>query len=84
MKVHLGSVESAAQLLPGALENTVAVMVWLPGSGSFTLSVRVVVTIPPTGMLPVQVSASDVRSRTPSSRPGRRWGSCRRWCQRAG
>ena len=48
-----GSVPPAGQLLPAAAVVKVAVMTLLPGSGLSTVTVPVIVTLPPTGMSPV-------------------------------
>ena len=48
------------QLLPGAAVVTVLASTWLPVSGLFTVTVPVIVTVPPTGMLPVQMTAVPV------------------------
>ena len=49
-----GSVLPDGQLLPAAAVDKVLAMVLLPVSGLFTVTVPVTVTVPPTGMLPVQ------------------------------
>ena len=64
-KVHNGSEVPVWQLLPGAVELSVALIRLLPVSGFDTVAVRVTVTVPPTGMSPVQVSDAPVRTRVP-------------------
>ena len=49
-----GSVLPDGQLLPAAVVDKVLAMILLPVSGLFTVTVPVTVTVPPTGMLPVQ------------------------------
>ena len=53
------------QLLPGAAVVIVLASTWLPVSGLFTVTVPVMVTVPPIGMLPVQVSAVPVMVSVP-------------------
>ena len=48
---------ATGQLLPGAAVVIVLASRWLPASGRFTVTVPVTVTVPPTGMSPVQVTA---------------------------
>ena len=52
--VHCGSVPPDGQLLPAAAVVSVLFITLLPVSGLFTVTVPVTVTVPPTGMLPVQ------------------------------
>ncbi len=52
---HAGSPLPAGQLLPGADVLSTLVITWLPVSGLSTVTVPVTVTVPPTGMLPVQL-----------------------------
>src|SRR5450631_3427801 len=57
-----GSVDPDGQLLPAAVVDNVEASTLLPVSGLFTVTVPVIVTLPPTGMLPVQeipVAVSD-------------------------
>ncbi len=63
--VQRGSLASGGQLLPGAVETRVPVSSLLPVSGFCTVKVPVMVTVPPTGMSPVQVIAVAVRLRLP-------------------
>ena len=46
----------AGQLFPGAADTAVAVRMWLPVSGLFTVAVEVMVTVAPTGMSPVHTA----------------------------
>src|SRR5580658_7028556 len=48
---------AVGQLLPGAAVVTVLASTWLPVSGLFTVTVPVMVTVRPTGMLPDQITA---------------------------
>src|ERR1700735_3977428 len=63
--VHRGSVPPAGQLLPAAAVDSVLFITLLPVSGLFTVTVPVTVTVPPTGMLPVQEIAVPVTVRAP-------------------
>src|SRR5580658_1896093 len=54
--VQRGSVLPAAQLLPGAVVLATDVRILFPVSGLLTVTVPVIVMVPPTGMLPVQVA----------------------------
>ncbi len=47
---------ATGQLLPAAAVVIVLASTWLPASGLFTVTVPVTVTLPPTGMSPVQVT----------------------------
>src|SRR5580658_9844876 len=49
-----GSVLPAGQLLPAAVVDSVLAITLFPVSGLFTVTVPVIVTVPPAGMLPVQ------------------------------
>ena len=49
-----GSVPPDGQLLPAAAVVSVLVINLFPASGLFTVTVPVTVTVPPTGMFPVQ------------------------------
>ena len=49
-----GSVPPDGQLLPSAVVEKVLAISLLPVSGLLTVTVPVMVTVPPTGMLPVQ------------------------------
>ncbi len=49
-----GSVVPDGQLLPAAVVDKVVAISLLPVSGLFTVTLPVMVTAPPTGMLPVQ------------------------------
>src|SRR5260370_3541105 len=53
---HAGSVVPAGQFDPAAVVVIVDASSLLPGSGFLTVTVPVTVTVPPTGMSPVQVS----------------------------
>ena len=63
--VHRGSDPPGGQVLPGAEDTRVPVMILSPVAGSLTVKLPVTVTTPPTGMLPVQVIAVEVRTRLP-------------------
>ena len=63
--VHRGSVPPEGQLLPWAAVVSVLVISLLPVSGLFTVTVPVTVTVPPTGMFPVQEIPVPVRVSVP-------------------
>src|SRR5260370_27221995 len=63
--VQRGSVPPGGQLLPGASDAQVLVMMPLPGSGFFTVMVPVTVTTPPTGMSPLQYAPVAVMTNAP-------------------
>ena len=65
LTVQRGSVEPDGQLLPAAVVDNVLDRTLLPVSGLFTVTVPVIVTVPPTGMLPVQVRPALVTDRAP-------------------
>src|ERR1700692_1473521 len=52
--VHRGSVPPDGQLLPAAAVEKLLTSTLFPVSGLFTVTLPVIVTVPPTGMLPVQ------------------------------
>ena len=54
MTVHAGRCSPDGQLLPAAAVDKVLAISLLPVSGLFTVTVPVTVTVPPTGMFPVQ------------------------------
>src|SRR5580658_3997729 len=60
-----GSVLPAGQLLPAAVVDSVLASTLFPVSGLFTVTVPVIVTVPPTGMLPVQESPVEVTVSVP-------------------
>ena len=60
-----GSVPPDGQLLPGAVVARTLDRSLLPVSGFFTVTVPVMVTVPPIGMLPVQVRPELVTDRVP-------------------
>ena len=60
-----GSVLPDGQLLPAAAVDSVLAIILLPVSGLFTVTVPVTVTVPPTGMLPVQEIPVEVSASVP-------------------
>ncbi len=63
--MHRGSDPPAGQLLPAAAEKRVLVITLFPVSGLSTVTVPVTVTLPPAGMLPVQLMPVDVSVSVP-------------------
>ena len=55
--VQRGSVPPAGQLLPAVAEVTVLARMWLPVSGLWTVTVKVIVAASPGFRVPVQVRA---------------------------
>src|SRR3984885_2313109 len=60
-----GSGPPDGQLLPAAAVENVLASTLFPVSGLFTVTVPVIVTVPPTGMLPVQESPVEVTVSVP-------------------
>src|ERR1700685_4637248 len=60
-----GTVLPDGQLLPGAVVDSVLAMTLLPVSGFLTVTVPVIVTVPPTGIDPVQVTPLPLMTSVP-------------------
>ena len=65
MGLQRGSVLPVGQLLPGAVEMTVAISRWALVSGLLTVNDPVRVTVPPTGMSPVQTAPVALTDKVP-------------------